>query len=526
MHKNQFYFLAVIMQLGSTKLRMFLAFCSILLLVFALGLLSIERIKNFKVLSTDIRTRILQNTRIFSILDNDTSDYRITEASHILSAEPAEMLALEKEVGRLEKTILQAQNNYYEIRHSAAEVAIFGKFSARWDEYRSIVNRVLELSRTNHKAEASALYFNSSRLAFNETTRAIVDLINLNVSTAQEEHGRVDKTYRDALVLICIALLVTVLMIAGAFQYISHYVLTPMLNLAGHMHRLAGNKTDIEIKGTERRDEIGDMARSVVVFRNNSIDLELSQKKLTLQAVMLENMLEDERRLTTLQRNFVSMASHEFRTPLTIIDGHAQRMIKMKDRLGPDEIAQRAGKLRGAVRQMTSLIESLLNSSHLLDDNNKIVFHQDTIDLTTLLHEVCYSQQDISPEAHILEEFGPQPVTMTGDSKLLYLVFNNILSNAIKYSPNDTPITITASKGPETVVVCVHDQGIGIPTKDLDRLFDRYYRGSNVSSISGTGVGLYLVKIIVELHGGEIAVESSEGKGARIIVTLPLERLH
>src|SRR5260370_16671586 len=98
------------------------------------------------------------------------------------------------------------------------------------------------------------------------------------------------------------------------------------------MHRLAANDTDIEIRGTERQDEIGEMERAAVVFRNNAIELMVTQRGLAQQASMLEEKLAAERHLTQLQRNFVSMASHEVRTPLTIISGHALRLINLASR--------------------------------------------------------------------------------------------------------------------------------------------------------------------------------------------------
>src|SRR5204863_7827127 len=141
------------------------------------------------------------------------------------------------------------------------------------------------------------------------------------------------------------------------------------------MHRLAANNTEIDIAGTERRDEIGEMARAAVVFRNNAIELMRSQSVLARQAAMLEQQLADEQRLALLQRNFVSMASHEFRTPLTIIDGHAQRLIKLKDRMPTEEINERASKVRGAVLRITQLIDNLLNTSRLFDGGAGLYFH-------------------------------------------------------------------------------------------------------------------------------------------------------
>lgn len=112
---------------------------------------------------------------------------------------------------------------------------------------------------------------------------------------------------------------------------------------------------------------LGSGTRSVVVFRNNAIELATIQRSLAQQASMLEEKLAQERRLAQLQSNFVSMASHELRTPLTIIDGHAQRLAKMNGAARPLDIGQRSSKIRGAVRCMTSLLDSLLNSTRLID---------------------------------------------------------------------------------------------------------------------------------------------------------------
>lgn len=110
---------------------------------------------------------------------------------------------------------------------------------------------------------------------------------------------------------------------------------------------------------------------------------------------------------------------------------------------------------------------------------------------------------------------------MRGDPKLLIQVFSNLLSNAINYSPGGAQVRIQAAVDAGIISVTVEDQGVGIPPQDIRRIFDRYYRGSNVTSFVGTGVGLFLVATVVHLHGGNISVESSEGKGSRFTVTLP-----
>src|SRR5262249_61081261 len=187
------------------------------------------------------------------------------------------------------------------------------------------------------------------------------------VAQAHEASARVAAVYRQASWLIGLAIGLAGAMVAAALFYISRSISGPLLHLADCMHRLADNDTAIDIRGTKRRDEIGEMARAAVVFRNNAIELMRSQQRLIQQASVLEEKLAQEQRLALLQRNFVSMASHEFRTPLSIIDGHAQRMIRMKERMPTEEINERASRVRGAVLRITHLIDNLLNTSRLFD---------------------------------------------------------------------------------------------------------------------------------------------------------------
>ena len=367
------------------------------------------------------------------------------------------------------------------------------------------------------------MYLTSSRTAYNAASDALGELTDHTVAQAHEASARVAAVYKQASWLIGLAIGLAGVMVAAALFYISRSISGPLLHLADCMHRLADNDTAIDIRGTKRRDEIGEMARAAVIFRNNAIDLMRSQRQLIQQAAVLEEKLAQEQRLALLQRNFVSMASHEFPTPLSIIDGHAQRMIRMKDRLRADEISERAGKIRAAVLRMTQLIENLINSSRLIDTAVGLHFHPEEIDVAALLHEVCALHREIAPGSRIAEEVGTAPLHMVGDSKLLFQMFSNLLSNAIKYSSIGELVEISARADNGKIVVACKDRGIGIPARDLGQLFERYYRGSNVSGIVGTGVGLYLVKMVVEVHAGEIAVDSKEGEGSTFTVRLPLK---
>ena len=490
-------------------------------LVVILGSFSIWRLSNFNLLSANVAEIWLPTTRALGDLNNYTSDFRAFEGGELLSSSPAEAAANEKQMEGLDRTIAEAERSFERIRHDAAENDLYDQFKARWNAYRATVNQMLVLSHNDDKSDALQIYGSSSRTAYNAASDTLGQLTDQAVASAQVASDHLAVAYRQAFWLILFAIVVAGVLVVAALIHISRSISAPLLDLAERMRRLAANETDIAIPGTARRDEIGEMAQATVVFRNNAIELMHSQHMLARQAALLEEQLAHEQRLTLLQRNFVSMASHEFRTPLTVIDGHARRLEKNKDVVKAVEIGERAGKIRSAVLRMTHLIDNLLNSSRLIDGGAALYFHPVDMDMTALLQEVCQLHRDMVPGSQITERFAAVPVPMVGDAKLLFQVFSNLLSNAIKYSTGGGIIEIEAQHEADEVMVAIADHGIGVPPQDLDRLFERYHRGSNVSGIVGTGVGLYLVKMAVELHRGSVDVTSKEGEGARFTIRLP-----
>jgi two-component system, OmpR family, sensor kinase len=507
----------------SIRFHLAAVFLIFFLLVVVLGLFSIWRLSNFNLLSADVAEVWLPTTRALGDLNNYTSDFRAIEGGNLLASTPAEVAGTEKEMEDLDRSIADSEREFEGISHDAAEADLYAAFKGRWTAYRTIVNQMLELSRTNRKAEAVAIYGSTSRTAYNAASDTLGQLTDQAVASAQVASDRLGAAYRHALWLIMLAMAIGGVMVVAALIHVSRSISAPLLQLATRMRRLAANDTDIDIPATERADEIGEMAQATVVFRNNAIELMASQRTLARQAALLEEQLAQEQRLALLQRNFVSMASHEFRTPMTIIDGHARRLIKMKDSMATSEVGERAGKIRSAVLRMTHLIDNLLNSSRLIDGGVGHYFEPAEMDAAAVLQEVCQLHREMVLGSQIVERIAAGPMRIMGDPKLLFQAFSNLLSNAVKYSPAGGAIEVDAAIVSNQVVVTIADRGIGIPSGDLERLFERYHRGSNVSGIVGTGVGLYLVKMAVDMHGGSIAVASKEGEGSRFAVRLPVK---
>jgi two-component system, OmpR family, sensor kinase len=505
----------------SIAARLSLVFIFLFLLVILLGLFGLGSLSYFNGVSSQVQDRWLPSTRALGDLNNFTSDFRAAEAASLLVANPGELETREREMEALDRVIAAAQHRYAKIPHDSMENGLYARFASLWEEYRGIVRRVDSLSRTRADSAAVDLYNTTSKRAYDAASDTLGLLTDRNVASAEEASQRAQKAYKQARWLIVVTILLAGLLAAGAMAHVRRSISAPLLDLTRRMHRLAANETSLEIEGTARDDEIGEMARAVVVFRDNAIEVMNSRHGLAQQALMLQEKLAEERRLTLMQRNFVSMASHEFRTPLTIIDAHAQRLIAVKGSIGPEEIAERAGKARRAVRRITHLMDNLVSASRVAEGAIELYFHPANMDLTVLLREVCQLHREIVPRAQIQERFAAQPLLMLGDANLLFQAFSNLLANAIKYSPGGEGVNVTLVVEESRVAVCVEDHGIGIPAADCRRIFECYYRGTNVADIVGTGIGLYFVNMVIGLHDGEVSVESTEGEGSRFTVRLP-----
>ncbi|MDP1028685.1 ATP-binding protein [Sphingomonas sp. KR1UV-12] len=237
------------------------------------------------------------------------------------------------------------------------------------------------------------------------------------------------------------------------------------------------------------------------------------------QAEVLERLLLQERETNREQRQFVAMASHEFRTPLTIIDGAAQRLLRHRDRGDALFVGEKAEQIRSSVARIIDLMESILEVGRHDAGKGRLVYAP--TDLAAMLRRCCERQASISPTHRFHLDLDELGTTIEADESALQQVFTNLLSNAVKYSRGKPDIDIRAWQTGHTVHVAVRDQGIGIDEEDIPQMFDRYFRARTSTGIAGTGIGLHLARQIVDMHQGSIALVSKPGHGSTFTVSLP-----
>jgi PAS domain S-box-containing protein len=233
-----------------------------------------------------------------------------------------------------------------------------------------------------------------------------------------------------------------------------------------------------------------------------------------------------------LKDEFISVAAHELRTPLSAIQGFAS-MLEVQTALGRgaelvDWQQEAITEIQAATARMDALVNDLLDVTRIQAD--RLELHLAPVELVSMLRH-CLARLRLTTERHTLtlklETPSPgEPVVLEADGMRLEQVFGNLLGNAIKYSPEGGPITVTVRLDHEVALaeVRIRDSGIGIPAEQHAKMFQRFARASNVHDhqIAGTGLGLFVCRELVERHGGHIWFESAEGVGTTFFLTLPL----
>jgi signal transduction histidine kinase len=231
--------------------------------------------------------------------------------------------------------------------------------------------------------------------------------------------------------------------------------------------------------------------------------------------------LEREKELSQLKSNFVSMVSHEFRTPLGIIHSSAELLQDFYQKMEPEERGEQLKSITRNTRRMAGMMEEILVLSRL--DAGSLNFAPSDLDLNVFCPRVMDEVLSATNRRCNIElSLNSLPQGAQGDERLLGHIFTNLLSNAVKYSEFGATVGFSVEQDGTDALCVVCDRGIGISETDQAGLFTAFHRGSNVGTRPGTGLGLLLVKRCVELHQGTVTLQSQLGHGTTVTVRLPL----
>ncbi len=262
---------------------------------------------------------------------------------------------------------------------------------------------------------------------------------------------------------------------------------------------------------TERRDAQVELTR----HRDHLEDLVKARTR------ELDEALARERAAADLYRNFAAMVSHQFRTPLAIVDSALQRLMRRRKSITPAELEERAGRARQAITRLTGLVESTLDAARL--DAGQIDVRTQPCDIVELARSVCERQLETSPNRKItVTPETDTPVIVLCDPAHADHILINLVSNAVKYSAPQTTVLLTFTTDGTNMRCTVSNKGNAIDPAERSSVFERNFRGTNANGVPGTGIGLYMARTLARMQGGDVDLLDSSQDQTIFGLSLPL----
>jgi PAS domain S-box-containing protein len=261
-------------------------------------------------------------------------------------------------------------------------------------------------------------------------------------------------------------------------------------------------------------EESGEINRMVAVVLNVSAIKDAEER--------MKQALDEATQLNEMKSRFISMASHEFRTPLSTILSSLNLMLRYHENQQTDKVKTHAKKIKASIANLTEILEYFLSVEKL--ESGEVKFEYSPMDIENFTLDFVAEMRDtIDDKLQIQFTSNLVHKEMMMDKKAYRTIIQNLISNAIKYSPEGGCIHIELQTNQQQLLLSISDEGLGIPEEDQRHLFERFYRASNASNIQGTGLGLNIIKKYIELLGGQISFKSTLGKGTSFYISIPIK---
>ena len=253
-----------------------------------------------------------------------------------------------------------------------------------------------------------------------------------------------------------------------------------------------------------------------------TIILKEALQKLEQSQAELSEAFDKERQLNEIKSRFVSMASHEFRTPLSTVLSSASLLSKYTKEDEQEKRDRHIVKIKSSVKNLNDILEDFLSLGKL--DEGKVLSHISEFNLKELIADTVEEMKAFMKSGQYIEQSYKGGVIINSDKKLLRNIIINLVSNAIKFSDEGGKIIISSKAESGKAVIKVKDEGIGIGVEDQAHLFSSFFRGANATNIQGTGLGLHIVQRYAGLLGGTVTLTSSLGEGTTVIISIPINQ--
>ena len=335
-----------------------------------------------------------------------------------------------------------------------------------------------------------------------------------NISVVATPISDVNRTVGRLVALESMIGLVVLVLIGGAGYLVIRHSLRPLVDVENTAVAIAGGDLSRRVPDLDPRTEVGRLTRALNAMLGQIEHAFARQRESEQSARASEDRM----------RRFVADASHELRTPLTSIRGFAElhRQGAVRD---PKEVSRLMRRVEDEAMRMGMLVDDLLLLARM---DQERPLHVIPVDLLTVVADVVHDARAVAPGRDIdLQVLGAPPI-VSGDDARLHQVVQNLVTNALRHTPADTPVEVRLRSEARNAVVEVVDHGPGLSAESRDRVFERFYRveSSRTRDAGGAGLGLSIVAALVSAHGGSVGVEQTPGGGATFRVVLPLAPVH
>jgi PAS domain S-box-containing protein len=279
-----------------------------------------------------------------------------------------------------------------------------------------------------------------------------------------------------------------------------------------------GSKVPVELSAV-RISYMGHVAIQIIA---KDISERKKAEAAAQEATHLQSELEKERELSELKIKFTSMIVHDFRNPVASIALSADLIQRQAQELNNEKLQERASRISSTAKQLNGQIDDLLELGRA--ESALANFSPKAQDIIAFCREIfsSYGQKHDTSKHEFVFSSELEKQAFNFDNRLMEHVLDNLLANAVKYSPKGGTIQMKLGKRGDYLEIVVSDNGIGIPQGDLERIFDFFHRAANTTTIQGTGIGLTIVKQVIEKHGGTISCQSEIDKGTSFTILLPI----
>ena len=433
--------------------------------------------------------------------------------NYILRKSPKLLMSLEGSVVQINNHIKE----YSQLVLNDNELKTLQSFKLVVDSYTKNIPEISMMIAEGMSAqEIDALVYIDDIPAFDALNTLQSEFIQRNEIRAKKLHQAVDYVYSLESLVLIITILTLTLFIAITIWLFQYQILSPLAHITNIMSSLANNNLDVEIRNVDNQNEIGDMARSVAVFKANAhslLDREMQLKK----------SKEEAEKANKAKSEFLSSMSHELRTPLNAILGFAQLLESDEEAPLTEEQHDNMAYILSGGQHLLNLINDILELTAI--ETGKTILFIEPLNLRDVIDDSLSLLTPLANKANIqIHVLSDLVFTVSADYTKLKQIIINLITNAIKYNHEGGSVSLDwESTKNNTVRINVIDTGIGISEANKPKVFGAFNRlGQENSSIEGTGIGLVVTKDLIEMMDGEIGFKSTENKGSTFWFELPI----